>query len=215
LAADLHGLAREFAETIQHLLNRTICSDVRISAIVSPDPNLVLVGHGLGRSSLLTEPFPVRLGNRRKPKCWLDAQYRFCLDDAGRYLSVVSSFFGIYAPDETRSCLCHFDYEREKSGGHAVSHMQVDGTSEALTAWGRPKQMLGRLHFPAGGRRYRLVLEDVIQFLVSEQLADGRRGWENVLEEEREKYRCIQLRAAIRRDPETALAAVKEFGLGR
>jgi hypothetical protein len=209
--ADLERLARDFATTVQGLLNQTICKDIRIAAVVSPDPNVVLVGYGLGRASLLTERFPVGIKGR-KPLCWLDVQYRLCLDDKSQYLTVVASFFGIYAADSDQSCLCHFDYEREKTGGYAVSHLQVEGTSEALAAWGDPKRTLGRLHFPAGGRRYRLTLEDVIQFMITEELADARPGWLDFLEAEREKYRRIQLRAAIRRDTGTAADVLREHG---
>jgi hypothetical protein len=66
------------------------------------------------------------------------------------------------------------------------------------------------LHFPTGGRRYRPALEDVIEFLIVEGLADGQAGWRDVLNEERDAYWRIQLRAAIRRDPWTALAALRE-----
>ena len=64
--------------------------------------------------------------------------------------------------------------------------------------------MLHRLHFPAGGRRFRLTLEDVIEFLVAARLASGRQGWADVVAAEREEFYRIQLRAAVRRDPETA-----------
>lgn len=211
MATDLPGLAREFAGKITHLLNTTICTGVRIGAVVS-DPGVVLVGHGLTRSSLLTEPFPVQLG-RGKPRCWLDVGYRLCLDDASRHLAVVASIFGIYAPNGERSCLCHFDYERGKPG-YPEAHLQVHGESAALAAWGgnsSARRGLDRLHFPVGGRRYRPILEDVIEFLVTEQLADARDGWGDVIEAERREYQRIQLRAAIRRDPQTARAAVADL----
>lgn len=106
-----------------------------------------------------------------------------------------------------------FDYERNKRG-YPEAHLQVYGQSAALAAWDAGpsgKRGLERLHFPVGGRRYRPILEDVIEFLVTEQLADGREGWPDVIEAERREYRRIQLRAAIRRDPETARAAVADL----
>jgi hypothetical protein len=70
-----------------------------------------------------------------------------------------------------------------------------------------------KLHFPVGGRRYRPSLEDVIEFLIVERLVDARDGWQTVLAREREAFRRLQLRAAIRRDPETTMSALKNLGL--
>jgi hypothetical protein len=208
-AADLPRLAREFGETVQRILNTTICRDVRISAVVY-DPGVVLVGYGLGKSSLRTARFPVL--SRR---CWLDVGYRLRLDEAGQYLAVAASFFSIFAADDDKTCLCRFDYERGKDE-YPEAHLQVYGESGALTSWaGMPKtRQLDRLHFPVGGRRYRPALEDVVEFLITEGLADPRdEGWKDVLRTEREKFQRIQLRAAIRRDPETALEVLKDLGI--
>jgi hypothetical protein len=127
----LANLARSFATKIQDLLNATICDGVTVTAVISADPNRVHVGHGLAKRRLVTERFPVRI--RRKPTCWLDVGYRLCLDEESQYLTVVSSFFGVYASD-TGPCLCHFDYERDKTGGYPEAHLQVPGQSAALTA---------------------------------------------------------------------------------
>src|SRR5262249_31379635 len=196
---------------IQDLLNATICDGVRIAAVISEDPNRVHVGHGLARPSLITEPFLVRVG-RQKASCSLDISYRLSLDRERQYLTVVSSFFGIYANDQDRSCLCQFDYERDKAGGYPEAHLQVPGVSAALTAMsaGRTKRSLDRLHFPVGGRTYRPVLEDVIEFLIVEKLARPREdSWRDVLNREREGYYHIQLQAAIRRNPELARQALR------
>jgi len=56
----------------------------------------------------------------------------------------------------------------------------------------------------------RPALEDVVEFLVIEGLAVPRdEGWRDVLQAEREAFQLIQLRAAIRRDPETAREVLK------
>ena len=166
------------------------------------------VGHGLAKRRLVTERFPVRI--RRKPTCWLDVGYRLCLDEESQYLTVVSSFFGVYASD-TGPCLCHFDYERDKTGGYPEAHLQVPGQSEALAGMSShpAKRSLERLHFPVGGRRFRPILEDVIEFLIVEQLAKPRdEAWKDILNREREEYYRIQLQAAIRRSPEIARDAL-------
>jgi hypothetical protein len=176
-AADLQRLAREFGETVQRILNTTVCRDIRISAVVY-EPGMVLVGYGLGKSSLRTARFPVL--SRR---CWLDVGYRLRLDDSGEYLAVDASAISIYAADDDKSCLCRFDYERGKRE-YPEAHLQVYGESGALASWaGIPRtRQLDRLHFPVGGRRYRPTLEDVVEFLITEGLALPRDdGWVNVL----------------------------------
>jgi hypothetical protein len=202
-ADDLQRRARDFARRVQRSLNATICDGVKITAVVI-QPQLVRVGHGLAPRVFETTPFPVRLG-RGRPSCWLDVSYRLCLDNAG-YLMVLSSYFGVYADAEAALCLCHFDYERDKRG-YPEAHVQVHGESEALRAMRRRDGDggLDRLHLPAGGRRYRVILEDVIEFLVAEKLVTARPGWDQVVAEERGEYERIQLRAAVRADQDTAL----------
>lgn len=130
------------------------------------------------------------------------------MDPEGEYLMVDASNVSVSAGDEDGETLCRFDYERDKQG-YPEAHLQIYGESAALAAWsGNPRRQLDRLHLPTGGRRYRPALEDVIELLIVEGLADGRAGWQDVLNAEREAYWRIQLRAAIRRDPWTALAAV-------
>jgi hypothetical protein len=54
----------------------------------------------------------------------------------------------------------------------------------------------------------------VVEFLITESLAVPRdEGWRDVLRAEREAFQRIQLRAAIRRDPETARATLEDLGL--
>jgi hypothetical protein len=203
-AADaLQRRARDFALKVQSLLNTTVCDGVMIAAVVAK-PDRVHVGCGLAPDVLVPPtPFPVRVG-RRKPSCWLDVSYRLCLDRAG-YLMVMSSYFGVYANAVGSMCLCHFDYERDKPG-YPEAHLQVHGESAALTAMrpDRDQRRLERLHFPSGGRRYRVILEDVIEFLVAEGFASPRRRWAEAIARERAEYEQIQLRAAVRADPETA-----------
>jgi hypothetical protein len=152
----LTALSRVFAEAVQHVLNSTICNNVRIGTTISADPSVVSIGYGVRRSSVL----------------------------------------------------CRLDYDRGKQG-YPESHLQIKGESAALAAWsGKPRRELERLHFPMGGRRYRPILEDFIEFLILEGLAEARPGWRDVLDAARVAYHRVQLRAAIRRDPWTALDAI-------
>jgi hypothetical protein len=209
---DLVRQADSFAGTLQRLLNKTVCDGITISAYIE-SPERVIVGPGLTRSSLETKPVRLRVG-RGRTSGWLDISYRLCLDEESWYLTVVSSFVGIYATEDLQTALCHYDYERNKQHGYPEAHLQVDAESAALRAWrltdGSSKQLVD-LHFPVGGRRYRPALEDVIEFLIAEKLAKPRQGWEGVLNQSREDFRRRQLRAAIRRDLETAKQALRDF----
>jgi hypothetical protein len=196
---------------LQDVLNTTICDGPTLTAIVHPGRPEVFVGHRLAKNSLESQRFRVRRG-AGKTWCWLNLSFRLGLDGEQKYLTVMSSFIGVYAEDDDRSCLCHFDYERDKAD-YPEAHLQVFGKSQALARWGGRVQQRGleRLHFPVGGRRYRPILEDVIEFLVAEKLASGRDGWESVIDEGRRKFQQLQLRAAVRNDPETARQMLQEI----
>jgi hypothetical protein len=114
--------------------------------------------------------------------------YRLRIDSSGCYLAVDESYVAVFAADDEKACLCRFDYERGKQL-YPETHLQVFGESAALTAWtGTPRRELERLHFPTGGRRFRPILEDVIEFLIVEGLADSRDGWKDVLRAHRQAY---------------------------
>ena len=110
---------------IQRTLNATICDGPTITAVVRPSRPEILVGHGLTKRSLESQRFRVRRGSG-KTWCWLNLSFRLCLDVEQKYLTVASSFIGIYATDDDRSCLCHFDYERNKAD-YPEAHLQVVG----------------------------------------------------------------------------------------
>jgi hypothetical protein len=77
---------------------------------------------------------------------------------------------------------------------------------------GKPNtRELSRLHLPVGGRRFRPTLEDVIEFLVIEKLAEPRAGWRDVLDQRRREWERIQLKAAIRADLSAASEVLREY----
>jgi hypothetical protein len=213
----LQSQASDLAATLGRVLNATVCNGVRLGVAVDKTrAGHIIVGNGLSKAYVVTpQPIPIRLRNG-SPHGWLDLQYRLCMDESGEYLMVRSSFVAVMAPDDARSVLCHFDYERDKADGYPEAHLQVDAESGALTAWNRPRgagdRRLAKLHFPTGARRYRPTLEDVVEFLVAEKLASGRRGWKAVVDDGRAGFQRKQLRAAIRADPDTAREMLAEMG---
>jgi hypothetical protein len=203
--------ARKFAKAARDLLNKTVCNGAVVDSVVSWDPDLrqdvVIVGTKL--DGLVASPVPLCI-DRKKPTCWLEAQFRCDLDDRRRFLMVLSSYFGIYAPDG-KTQLCHYDYERTKEG-YPAAHLQIEGNCTALgTLPGRRKAAeLGKLHFPVGGRRYRPTLEDMVEFVISEGFATGRPGYQRRIDKQRADFHEVQLRAAIRRLPEVAIEVLRD-----
>jgi len=108
------------------------------------------------------------------------------LDAESRYLTVNKSQFGLYLDDERKRMLLHYDYNRDPTNQYPDAHVQVAGGSRTLTRWckrsGCTSKELPRLHLPVGGRRFRPTLEDVIEFLIIEELARPRDGWEKVIQ---------------------------------
>ncbi len=215
MSADLLQKAQEFASDITAVLNRTVCNGAKARPSRIPgDGTRVIVGHGLSQANPAKPlPFPVRL-NRENPSCYLNLNYRLCLDECGEHLTVLSSFVGIFADEAAQLCLCHYDYERNKTDDYPEAHLHVFGASPGLRELnhGRGRvRGLNKLHFPVGGRRYRPTLEDVIEFLIVEGFATPRPGWQAVIKQHRRRFHRIQLRAVIRRDPETAEAAIRGY----
>jgi hypothetical protein len=211
---NLRADAARFCDELSQLLNNTICHGIRINAVVaSTQPVRMNVGYRIRSNDVeTTQGVPVTLG-RKSPTGFLALAYRLSPDEAGRYMMVVSSFLGYYLDPELKSPLMHYDYEREKEG-YPEAHMQITATAEAWdqicqrNGWSKP---LEKLHFPVGGRRYRPIAEDLIDFLVAEEIAEARRGWQAWVDQGRERFYKTQLRAAIRRDPDTARLTLTEI----
>ncbi|TQS18076.1 hypothetical protein FLX08_25840 [Microbispora hainanensis] len=169
---------------------------------------------GLTKSSLVSQAFPLRRRSGSRVRSWMDLSFRFCYDPEGEYLTVLSTFVGVYGDAEGEDRLCHFDYERNKADGYPEAHIQVYGASSVLEKWGGNllERGLHRLHFPAGHRRFRWCLEDVIEFVAREGIADAKPGWAEAIEPGRRRFHQMQLKAAIRRDMDTAIAYLREEG---
>lgn len=75
------------------------------------------------------------------------------------------------------------------------------------------ERVLADLLFPAGGLRWRPSLEDLVECLIADGLAgDFHDGWREALDESREQQEGIQLRAAVRHDPDAACEALQASG---
>lgn len=208
----LADAARRFTAELNSLLNRTIASNVRLTSATLPIPGggeAILIGNGISRHDLgARNPFELTVPDGSAPIA-MEVHYSLSGDNEGKYLQVNSSVIAIQlmtarrGEPPTYEELLHVDYERDKPHGYPEAHIQVHARSDA---WDQalPNRGLEKLHLPVGGRRYRPSLEDVIEFLIRERLAAPADRADGILERARAEVHKKQLRAAIRRDPETA-----------
>lgn len=158
---------------------------------------------------------PVRVSDHGD--AYLLVSFDLTLDDERRYLTVRKSTLGLYLLTDRREPLFRYEFDRDKSQV-TQAHLHVHGQSHAL---GRLYGLAGkgataelhRLHLPVGGKRFRPSLEDVLECLFVERLLQPLSGWREAVDEHRARYHRIQLRAAIRRHPEIAFEALRDFGL--
>lgn len=202
-----------FTEEMKALLNCTIASHVQIKAVALQmgDDRLFMLGHLLDKRTLIAHRFPLR-PRAPKSELWMDVSFQLRLDAEREHLMVQQSFVGVFGSKDAKHGLFHYDYERDKADGYPDAHLQVDASSEFFGTLNDPRCDSGRplaaLHFPVGGRRFRPCLEDIIEFLAVERIVQARDGYEKILDAGRERFRKNQLRAAMRRDPDTAFEFV-------
>ncbi len=211
---DLREKAIAFRDEISDLLNATVCDGIRLTASKRPG-GVFLVSYNLtDKDQTPGKAFAVTLAG--KPSCYLGLSFRLLPDGQQQYLMVQSSVIALYADQEEVEELLHYDYERDKPHGYPEAHLQVAAESAAWTALCNrgPKKHrpLSRLHLPVGGRRYRPTVEDVVEFLIVEGLADGRPGWEQAVKRGREAFQRRQMLAAVRSDPEPVVALLRQLG---
>lgn len=204
--------ANQFAKKLSGLLNATICDGIRLSAVILPTRDVVLVGYQVTKTNYTPRRgIPVTCDGK-KPSGYLGVSYRLAADNEGEHLMVAKSITGYGLSPDTGSMLLHYDYERDKPDDYPEAHLQIEAHSvgwDEVCARSDASSSLSKLHLPVGGRRYRPTLEDLIEFLVVENIAAAKRGWKAHLEVTRDEFQRLQLQAAIRRDPETARTAVE------
>lgn len=216
MAFNLVQESHRFKDNLTNLLNATICDGIRLSCIVFESDGYTVLGYEISRYDVRGEALPIKLN--RDPTFFLGLSINLRPDPQREHLMVFSSamILGTGPVITNANMLLHYDYERDKSDGYPEAHLQICATSPAWEeAAIRPNcdaRPLSKRHLPVGGRRFRPTLEDIIEFLVVEQFADARPGWKEALDSSRDEFREKQLRAAIRRYPNVALAQLKADG---
>jgi hypothetical protein len=218
---DLEQESRQFADHLSHVLNSTICTGIRLTPVVSTySRQRTVIGYGITKDNQdLTNGIPVTVG-KSPAHFHVGLSVHLGPDDITKHLMVTQSVFILAIAEDVgddRNVLLHYDYEREKKDNYPEAHLQVCATSPAWEEAGHRidgrDRLLDRLHLPVGGRRYRPTLEDLIEFLVREKLADCHDDTcDEILEESRRSFHEKQLRAAIRRNPQVAIAQLENQG---
>ncbi len=203
----LETKAAEFADTLSEVLNSTLTVGVRLKA-VTVDGKVAFVANGITQRNYdRDQGFKLA---RERGRCQLHMSVFYALDaePESSYLRVNTSLVKVATDIEMSRELLHFDYERDKGDGYPEAHMQVCAASDDWdTALNGTGKGVSKLHFPVGGRRFRPALEDVIEFLIVENLVrphGGAEAWRRKLDKRRDEFRRIQLAAAIREDAEFA-----------
>lgn len=224
-AADLEVEAARFASVLSDVLNGSVCRDVALeTVIIAPDRtrdrDRIAVGHRLSEHAT-PSPIPLSVAEsaaeRERAPTWLTLDYKLMLDEDLRYLTVHSSSVGLCIWPDTGRTVIRSEFDRDKNR-YPSAHTHIAGTSLELGyAWGalasKPPRGLEDLHFPVGGLRFRPSLEDFIEFLIREGLVEAvPPGWQEHLDASREAYERIQLKAAVRHDPDAAYEALRQIG---
>lgn len=211
----LRGEAEAFAAELSTLLNHTVTDGIRITAITDKAGQQARIGYGISPSDLSALDM-IPLAFKGRARLYLGLLFRMAADDSGRYPMIRSSVMYLSPDADGARLLLHYDYERDKADDYPEAHLQVCATSaeweEAMASYGPRGRPLKKLHLPVGGRRFRPAVEDLIEFLITEKLAAGRPGWKAHVNRGRQGFEERQLRAAVRRHPDIALAILREEG---
>jgi hypothetical protein len=137
------------------------------------------------------------------------------LDPEGIHLTDARTLYGVYADDALEKMIARWDYNRDLQDW-PTAHLHVGGESNVLqelhVQLPDVKSEVARHHFPVGGKRFLPCLEDVVEYVILEGLAAPRASWQDAVEEHRADFHRIQLKAAVRRDPDAATEALREIG---
>ncbi|MAT05929.1 MAG: hypothetical protein CL424_12895 [Acidimicrobiaceae bacterium] len=228
--ADLAEEAETFAAILTDVVNGTIATGVRfvVTPFEGPIELAWVFPQGSTPAKVALIPIVGGLADGQAPRLWLRTMFQVRLDDTEDHLAVHRSVFGLVIDEASGRPAIRVEYDRDQGNEpddqtpathrRSAAHVQIHGSSEEL-AYVQGLNGDGRLrgleqfHIPVGGRRFRPSLEDFIEFLWAERLIPGLHdGWQDVLTRHRTNWLSLQLRAAVRNDPDTAIAQLETMG---
>lgn len=228
--ATLEQAAEDFATILTEVVTGTVSAGVRfvVTPFEGPTQLAWVYPEGSTPASVALIPISAGLPVGQDPKLWLRTSFQVRLDATGEHLAVQQSVFALVIDQRSKRPAVRVEYDREQGnepddavpGRHrrSAAHVQIHGASEELAyVQGLNGEVgmrgLEKFHIPVGGRRFRPSLEDFIEFLWAERLIPAmHQGWEEVLTRHRSNWLALQLRAAVRNDPESAVAQLEAMG---
>lgn len=228
--ASLEDAAEAFASILTDVVNGTVSSGIRfvVTPFEGPTKLAWVYPEGSTPVSLSLIPISAGLDEGQDPTLWLRTSFQVRLDSTGDHLAVQHSVFALVIDQRSKRPAVRVEYDRDKGnepdgaipGRHrrSAAHVQIHGASEELAYVQGVNGEVGirgleKFHIPVGGRRFRPSLEDFIEFLWAERLIPAMQdGWEAVLIRHRSNWLALQLRAAVRNDPASAVAQLETMG---
>lgn len=222
----LLALAESFAREVTERIDQIVPFDGRLSALAAGTDTSGRVSVAvLDPATLREQSIVLNVGG--KPRLRLFVKFNCCWDRGQDYLAVDASWFHVRLGDRDKDePLFRYEYLRRPTKMIPAAHLQVHAHRDEflymLVAGGegrpRVRQKTGEVprlsvfHFPLGGHRFRPCLEDVLHALILEFGVDRRPAWRRAVEDGREQWRRLQLKAAVRDAPEDAAAVLADMG---
>lgn len=216
VAQSLDQLARSFANQTSQLLNRTVTDGVRLSASAESSGK-VEVGNGISAKQIIASPIPIA-HSKRRARVFLYLQYSFEWDLERRYLAMSQSTLSLYTSPQMvdDELIFAIDFARRPRNEFPGAHLHVGGSRTDLddlyVSGERKTRKLRDLHFPVGGQRFRPTLEDMIEFIVTENMVEPREGWRDAVVENRARWAEIQVKTVVRANQDAAAEALRAQG---
>ncbi|WKD61619.1 hypothetical protein CCICO_08015 [Corynebacterium ciconiae DSM 44920] len=206
--ADFEWTTRDFVASLYALLedcfpDQTDVEDLGVSAT------------RLSASTKLRTPLRVRSLN---DKLQLVGVFKIGIDSSGSHIAVKSSSFRVLFQSANRNLpIVRFEFDRDarnKPASHFHFHSDSVPLALLLARAGRydAAAQQHKVHFPMGGVRYRICLEDVIELLVNEFGVEARPGWRERVCESRLQFDRLQTDTVIRKNLSRAVELLQEDG---
>jgi hypothetical protein len=219
---ELHDHAARFADNLTERIQRILPTDVRFTALtMAGGDGVVGVGYIVQDRFL---PLPLLIGGVHR----LDLLVKLhCAWDRTRdFLAVEESWVHATAAGRDTTPLFRYEYLRNATRDVPCAHLQIHAHRDEVTylmlksEQHRPADRrradkvprFAEFHFPLGGHRFRPCLEDILHAVVAEFGVDRKGDWRTAVQEGREEWRRMQLRAAVRDAPEDARQALEGMG---
>ncbi|WP_049168202.1 hypothetical protein [Corynebacterium propinquum] len=198
-----------FADQIEALLEATLEGETKLE-MIPPNWEKKKAAFSVQKSLVIGKSSSTRLHLR--------CEYRLCTNSTGNHLATESSTFKVEFKALKRFApIVRFEYERNarnKPASHFQFHADSVELGLLLARAGKYSTAAQQqdVHFPMGGDRYRICLEDVIELLVREFDAVPKSDWDSVVEKGRKKFELQQAETVIRHNFELAIDLLEKEG---